>query len=733
MADVFISYKREDRDRIAPLARALEARGYTVWWDLELVAGQKWAKQIKAELDAANCVVVAWTRVSVADDRTYSSEFVENEADEALRRGVLVPALMDPGRIAWTHQKVQYASLIDWSGEPDHPGLAALIAGVVRHAGARATPEEVELDAWSAIENADTAEAFREFVHDYPKSRFVAVARSRAADLEEIAAWASLGEEPHAAALREFLLRYPVGRFAEEAAAKIETLEREEHERQAKEEAERIRLKALIAEQEARERRAQEEEAERAKLAEQEALERRAQEEEAKRAKRVEQEALERRVQEEEANARKLAEQEALEGRVREEEAERARQAEQEVRERRAQEAAERARLAEQEACERRVEGDAHSALREGPSKSYKHRGCFAVVVVIAVIVVVAAILIAQLPSALQARNPEANAGPSEELRPTAPTSDFGLEFYDLRVERDFVGATPVLIVNGEVRNISNEARMVPPVRLSLRERGGREVLHLIRVISERSLAAGSGIPFQFRVESPPVEAVDIETTFEATPPEQASSPSLNATSLERAAEDGNLIAQYELALQRISAGRTSEGIAMLRGAADRGFPMAQYRLAKLYERGEGVPADLTTARQWTERAAAAGNRRAMHDLGVYFARGEGAPFDEAAAARWFRQAAELGVADSQYNLGVLYQQGRGVDANPNEALFWFLVAARQGDRDAAARATELEADRTQAQVQQARTLAQAFQPRAASAVANGVFGPRPWATAERP
>jgi TPR repeat protein len=69
-------------------------------------------------------------------------------------------------------------------------------------------------------------------------------------------------------------------------------------------------------------------------------------------------------------------------------------------------------------------------------------------------------------------------------------------------------------------------------------------------------------------------------------------------------------------------------------------------------------------ARQWTERAAAAGNRRAMHDLGVYFARGEGAPLDEAAAFRWFRQAAELGVADSQYNLGVLYQQGRGVNAS---------------------------------------------------------------------
>ncbi|MCX7357414.1 MAG: hypothetical protein NT015_04615 [Alphaproteobacteria bacterium] len=197
--------------------------------------------------------------------------------------------------------------------------------------------------------------------------------------------------------------------------------------------------------------------------------------------------------------------------------------------------------------------------------------------------------------------------------------------------------------------------------------------------------------------------------------------------SIEQAAQSGDLTAQYELALQRISAGRTAEGVTMLRRAADRGFAMAQYRLAKLYERGEGVPADLTIARQWTERAAGAGNRRAMHDLGVYFARGEGAPLDEAAAFRWFRQAAELGVADSQYNLGVLYQQGRGVNASASEALFWFMVAARQGDQDAGARATALEAQLAPQQVEQARARAQAFRPRASSAVANGEFGVRAW------
>ncbi len=233
---------------------------------------------------------------------------------------------------------------------------------------------------------------------------------------------------------------------------------------------------------------------------------------------------------------------------------------------------------------------------------------------------------------------------------------------------------------------------------------------------------ASAAAPAQTPVaDAHPVEGPRVATAV-AAPVAQRS------VSLEQAAARGDAVAQYELALQRLTASRTQDGVTLLRQSANQGLAMAQYRLAKLYERGEGVPADLNMARSWTERAAAAGNRRAMHDLGVYFARGEGAPLDEAAAFRWFRQAAELGVADSQFNLGVLYQQGRGVGANPAEALFWFLVAARQGDEDAGARATALESQLQPIQVEQARARASAFRPRAASARANGEFGPRPWA-----
>ena len=170
----------------------------------------------------------------------------------------------------------------------------------------------------------------------------------------------------------------------------------------------------------------------------------------------------------------------------------------------------------------------------------------------------------------------------------------------------------------------------------------------------------------------------------------------------------------YADAVELMQSGQAEAGAAEMQRAAEAGHAMAQYRLALAYERGEGVAVDLAAARIWTERAAASGIAMAMHNLGVYNARGEGAARDEAAAFRWFRQAAEFGVPDSQYNLGILYQRGRGVSEDKSEALFWFLLAARQGDAQATARVTEIEAVLTPEDARQARARADAFRPRGA-------------------
>ena len=90
----------------------------------------------------------------------------------------------------------------------------------------------------------------------------------------------------------------------------------------------------------------------------------------------------------------------------------------------------------------------------------------------------------------------------------------YGLEFYDLAVERAFDGPTPILLVSGEVRNIGRDAKMAPPVRLSLRDTSSNEIFELVNVVSETPIPAGEAVPFQIRVENPPSEAVDLEATF---------------------------------------------------------------------------------------------------------------------------------------------------------------------------------------------------------------------------
>jgi hypothetical protein len=88
-ADVFMSYAREDRAVAEAIAAALERHGLTVWWDRKIVVGRSFSEIIERELAGAKCVVVLWSRASVA------SEWVSNEAAEGVRRQILVPICVE--------------------------------------------------------------------------------------------------------------------------------------------------------------------------------------------------------------------------------------------------------------------------------------------------------------------------------------------------------------------------------------------------------------------------------------------------------------------------------------------------------------------------------------------------------------------------------------------------------------------------------------------------------------
>src|SRR5205823_560750 len=93
MADVFVSYARSDKARVAPLVAAIEAQGWSVWWDPEIDPGQEFDRLIAAELKAAAAVLVVWTPSSV------HSRWVRGEAREGADRGILVPVRFESAEL----------------------------------------------------------------------------------------------------------------------------------------------------------------------------------------------------------------------------------------------------------------------------------------------------------------------------------------------------------------------------------------------------------------------------------------------------------------------------------------------------------------------------------------------------------------------------------------------------------------------------------------------------------
>ena len=123
MADVFISYAREDRERAQRLARALEAAGRSVWWDREILPGKDFTAVIGAELAAAKAVVVIWSAASAA------SGWVRDEAHEGLERQALVPVLVDGVEPPMGFRSIHAADLTGWEGG-DHAGLDDVLQAI---------------------------------------------------------------------------------------------------------------------------------------------------------------------------------------------------------------------------------------------------------------------------------------------------------------------------------------------------------------------------------------------------------------------------------------------------------------------------------------------------------------------------------------------------------------------------------------------------------------------------
>ena len=124
MADIFISYAKENRDAIRPMVQLLVNKGWSVWWDPDMIPGWHYADVLQQEIITANCIIVAWTKESI------KSEWVWNEAQEGKNRNVLLPVLFEKVEPPLGFRHMHVAKLIDWHGEENHNEVQQLLKAV---------------------------------------------------------------------------------------------------------------------------------------------------------------------------------------------------------------------------------------------------------------------------------------------------------------------------------------------------------------------------------------------------------------------------------------------------------------------------------------------------------------------------------------------------------------------------------------------------------------------------
>ncbi|MDZ4692647.1 SUMF1/EgtB/PvdO family nonheme iron enzyme [Terricaulis sp.] len=144
MAQVFVGYRRADKDVVTSIVSALEARGFSVFWDHLIVAGDDWHHELDDRIKEAKVCLIVWS-----NNVTMSSP-VLTEADHGHKQNKLIIAAIDPEvELPLRLKQVQYVDLsagrlseatywrhdpsrFDWSA---HPNFSNLIEGLLRKVG----------------------------------------------------------------------------------------------------------------------------------------------------------------------------------------------------------------------------------------------------------------------------------------------------------------------------------------------------------------------------------------------------------------------------------------------------------------------------------------------------------------------------------------------------------------------------------------------------------------------
>ena len=134
MADIFLSYNREDQARTKLFAEAFAREGFNVWWDVGLRTGETYDEVTEHALRTAQAVVVLWSKKSV------QSRWVRAEATIADRNKTLVPCMIEPCERPIMFELTQTAELSHWQGDVSDNVWLTFVADVRRFVGQGTPP-----------------------------------------------------------------------------------------------------------------------------------------------------------------------------------------------------------------------------------------------------------------------------------------------------------------------------------------------------------------------------------------------------------------------------------------------------------------------------------------------------------------------------------------------------------------------------------------------------------------
>lgn len=186
MENIFISYKREQREWVAKLVSALERYGYSVWWDPKIDIGEQYSHVINQVIGKVDCILVVWSNDSIV------SPWVTSEAMVGFERKNMIPILKEEIIPPVPFNTLQSANLVAWSGDVLDENFQQLLGSIEKYVSLPAQPYQLKVEEkrdevvvekvtllsensdeqrWKETLKADTKSAYLTYLEHYPHGK----------------------------------------------------------------------------------------------------------------------------------------------------------------------------------------------------------------------------------------------------------------------------------------------------------------------------------------------------------------------------------------------------------------------------------------------------------------------------------------------------------------------------------------------------------------------------------